>query len=232
MRLAAFLLAASVLFGQAPSAPPPAEASVQERLADAALAFAQAEARKLGGEHRFKVAQPPRVLVPRPGAVTFEPSHLSKREPLGRFFVVAAVKVDGEKVGMVRVDLEGTWVGTLLRARGDLARKTELSADQVDATPFEGVPPEGALTAVPDGQRLMRAVPSGKILTRADLEAIPLVQSGDKVKLTATHDTLTISLDTIARSRGGLGERVRLEAPGARRTVTAIVTGPGEARLQ
>jgi flagella basal body P-ring formation protein FlgA len=75
-------------------------------------------------------------------------------------------------------------------------------------------------------------VPSGRILTRADLETIPLVQSGDKVRLTATHETLTISLDTTARSRAGLGDRVRLEAPGARRAVTAIVTGPGEARLQ
>jgi flagella basal body P-ring formation protein FlgA len=94
------------------------------------------------------------------------------------------------------------------------------------------VPPEGTLTAIPEGQRLMRAVVSGKILTRADLEAIPVVQSGDSVRLTATHDSLTISVETTARSRAGLGDRVRLEAPGARRQVTAIVTGPGEARLQ
>lgn len=231
MRLLAFVLAASALLAQAPPAGR-AGAPPQERLADAALAFAQAEAKKLGGEHRFKLAQPPRVAVARPGTLTFEPSHLSKREPLGRFFVVVAVKVDGERVGMARVDLDGTWVGTVLRAKGDLARKTELSAEQVEASPFEGVPPEGALTELPEGQRLLRSVASGRILTRADLEAIPLVQSGDKVKLTATHESLSISLDTIARSRGGLGEHVRLEAPGARRTVMAIVTGPGEARLQ
>lgn len=225
MRAAALLLLPPALLAQAPAASP------VERLADAALAFAQAEAAKLGGEHRFKVAQPPRVLISRPGALTFEPSHLSKREPLGRFFVVVALKVDGEKVGMARVDLEGTWVGTVLRAKGDLARKTEVSGDQVEASPFEGVPPEGALTEIPEGQRLMRSLAAGRILTRADLETIPLIQSGDKVRLTATHETLSISLDTTARSRGGLGDRVRLEAPGARRTVTAIVTGPGEARL-
>ena len=102
----------------------------------------------------------------------------------------------------------------------------------IEPSPFEGVPPEGVLTEIPEGQRLMRSVPSGKILTRGDLEVIPLVQSGDKVRLTATHETLTISLDTTARSRAGLGDRVRLEAPGARRQVTAVVTGPGEARLQ
>jgi flagella basal body P-ring formation protein FlgA len=118
-----------------------------------------------------------------------------------------------------------------MRAKGDLTRKTELTAEQVEPSPFEGVPPEGVLTEIPEGQRLMRSVVSGKILTRSDLEPIPLVQSGDKVRLTATHETLTISMDTTARSKGGLGERVRLEAPGAKRQVTAIITGPGEAKL-
>ncbi|WP_306589813.1 flagellar basal body P-ring formation chaperone FlgA [Geothrix sp. 21YS21S-4] len=225
MRAAVFLLLAPVLAAQAVPSPP-------ERLADAALAFAQREASALGGEHKFKVAQPPRVpLITRPGTLVFEPSHLSKREPVGRFFVVVALKVDGERVGTARVDLEGTWVGNVLRAKGDLARKTELAADQVESAPFEGIPPEGALTEIPEGQRLMRAVAAGKILTRADLEPIPLVQSGDKVRLTATHESLTISVDATARSRGGLGDRVRVEAPGAKRQVTAIVTGPGEATL-
>ncbi len=226
MRAAAFLLAVPGLMAQAPGVPP------AERLADAALAFARSEAAKLGGEHHFRVAQPPRVPMTRPGSLTFEASHLSKREPLGRFFVVVALKVDGEKMGMTRVDLEGSWVGTVLRAKGDLARKTDLTADQVEPSPFEGVPPDGALTELPEGQRLMRSVASGKILTRADLEAQPLVQSGDKVRLTSTYEALTISVDTTARSKAGLGDRVRLEAPGARRTVTAVMTGPGEAKLQ
>lgn len=235
MRPAALLLVLAALVARAQVSP--AERPPVERLADTALAYAQVEAAKLGGEHRFKVAQPPRLPIlakpgTKPGTLAFEASHLSKREPLGRFFVVVALKVDGEKVGMVRVDLEGTWVGTVLRAKGDLARKTELSADQVEPSPFDGVPPEGALTTIPEGQRLMRAVTSGKILTRGDLELIPLVQSGDKVRLTASHEALSISLETIARSRAGLGDRVRLEAPGSRRAVTAIVTGPGEAKLQ
>jgi len=224
MRAAALLLLPPALLAQA-------QVSPAERLADAALAFAQSEAVKLGGEHRFKVAQPPRVPLVRPGNLTFEASHLSKREPIGRFFVVLAMKVDGDKVGMVRVDLEGSWVGMVLRAKGDLARKSELSAEQVEPSPFDGVPPEGALTELPEGQRLQRPVTSGKILTRGDLETIPLIQSGDKVRLTATHEALSIGLDTTARSRAGLGDRVRLEAPGAKRMVTAIATGPGEARL-
>ena len=106
MRTAALLLVAPALVAQAPVSP-------AERLAEVALAFAKTEAQKFGGEHSFKVAQPPRVPITRAGNLVFEPSHLSKREPMGRFFVVVALKVDGERVGMTRVDLEGSWVGTL-----------------------------------------------------------------------------------------------------------------------
>jgi flagella basal body P-ring formation protein FlgA len=225
MRLAVLFFAVSALVAGVPVSP-------VERLADTALAFARTEGEKLGGEHRFKLAQPPRVPLVRPGALSFEASHLSKQEPIGRFFVVVTMKVDGEKVGMTRVDLDGTWVGTLLRAKSDLTRKQELTQDLVEPTSFDGLPPEGALSEIPASMRLARSVPSGKILTRSDLEAIPLIQSGDKVRLTAVHEALTISIDTTARSRGAMGERVRLEAPGSRRAVTAIITGPGEARLQ
>jgi flagella basal body P-ring formation protein FlgA len=203
-----------------------------ERMADVALAFANSEASKLGGEYTFKLAQPPRVPRTLPGVLSFEASHLSKREPLGHFFVVLIIKVNGESVGMTRVDVEGNWVGTVFRAKAGLVRQTELTADKVDPTPFTGVPPPGFLTAIPEGQRLMRSVASGKILTRGDLEAIPLVQSGDKVRLTMTREALTISLDTTALNRAGLGDRVRLEIQGGRKPLMAIVTGPGEARLQ
>jgi flagella basal body P-ring formation protein FlgA len=203
-----------------------------ERMADVALAFAKDEASKLGGEYTFKLTQPPRVPRTLPGVLSFEASHLSKREPLGHFFVVMTIKVNGESVGMTRVDVDGNWVGTVFRAKAGLVRQTELTADRVDPCPFTGVPPPGFLTAIPEGQRLMRSVASGKILTRGDLEAIPLVQSGDKVRLTMTREALTISLDTTALNRAGLGDRVRLEIQGGRKPLMAIVTGPGEARLQ
>jgi flagella basal body P-ring formation protein FlgA len=203
-----------------------------ERMADVALAFAKEEASKLGGEYTFKLTQPPRVPRTLAGVLSFEASHLSKREPLGHFFVVMTTKVNGESVGMTRVDVEGNWVGTVFRAKAGLVRQTELTADRVDPCPFTGVPPPGFLTAIPEGQRLMRSVASGKILTRGDLEAIPLVQSGDKVRLSMTREALTISLDTTALNRAGLGDRVRLEIQGGRKPLMAIVTGPGEARLQ
>jgi flagella basal body P-ring formation protein FlgA len=229
--LALLLLTAALALGQAPApAGATAPASV-EALVDAALVFAKKTAAETGGSYRFQLVQPPRLPLLSPGKVTFEASHLSKRDPVGRFFVVVAVKVDGQRAATVRVDLDGAWLGQVLRAKQDLARRTELTLDQVEATLFEGVPPEGALSELPAGQRLRGPLAGGRILTRGDLEPIPLVQSGDKVRLTGTSEALTISLDTVARSQGGLGDHVRLEAPGSRRTVVAVVTGPGEARL-
>jgi flagella basal body P-ring formation protein FlgA len=225
MRTIALLLVSTALVALAQESP-------VERLADVALAFAKAEAGKRGGSYTFKLAQPPAIPLTRPGTLSFEAALLSKHDPVGRFFVVVAVKVEGEKVGMTRVDLEGSWVGTVFRAKGDLARQTNLTADLVEASPFEGVPPPGVLTEIPEDYRLMRWVASGKILTRSDLEAIPLVEPGDKVRLTASREALTITIDTTARSRAGIGDRVRLETQGGRRPITAIVTGPGEARLQ
>ncbi len=225
MRLLALLFSASVLWAQASLTP-------AERLVETALAFARQEGEKWGGDHRFKLAQPPRLPQVGTGAVAFEASRLSKREPLGRFFVVVDLSVKGQRVGAVRVDLEGTWAGNLLRAREDLPRRTVLTEERVEPGPFEGVPPEGALAELPAGQRLRRAVPSGRILTREDLEPIPVVSSGDRVRLTATYANLSISMDTTARSRGALGERVRLEVPGTRRSLSAVITGPGAARMQ
>lgn len=230
MRLLSLLLTAALAWAGAP-APVAAPAPV-EKLVDVALAFAKKTAAEAGGSYRFQLVQPPRLPLLPAGKLSFEASHLSKRDPVGRFFVVVAAKVDEQRVAMLRVDLDGSWVGQVLRAKQDLARKTELSLDQVESTPFDGVPPEGALSELPPGQRLRGPVSEGRILTRSDLEPIPLVQAGDKVRLTATSEALTISMDTLARSRGGLGDHVRLEAPGSRRVVVAVVTGPGEARLE
>lgn len=238
MRALPLFLMAALAWGHVPGPkPPPAAGSAVaetpvERLVDTALAFAQKTAETVGGTYRFKVVQPPRLPMLPHGHMAFEASHLSKSDPVGRFFVVVAVKVDDQRVAMVRVDLDGSWVGQVLRARQDLPRKAELSMAQLEASPFEGVPPVGALTELPPGQRLRGPLSEGRILTRGDLEPIPLVQSGDRVRLTSSGDAMTISMDTLARSRGGLGDHVRLEAPGSRRTVVAVVTGPGEARLE
>lgn len=201
-------------------------------LAEAAMAKAEVVSSRLPGTWTFKLVQPP-TLSPMlgPGPITVLGAHLSKRDPVGRFFVVLDMQMDGRRAGQVRVDLEGRWVGRLWRNREALARRTLLDESMLEPVPFEGVPPDGALLEPPQGLRTRGPLSAGHTLTQLDVEVVPLVQAGERVKLTAEVDGLTITSEALARGSGALGERIRLEALGTRKPIKAVVTGPAEARL-
>jgi len=130
------------------------------------------------------------------------------------------------------VDLQGTWYGQLLKARGSLPRKSVPSPDQLESVAFEGAPPAGALTAWPEGYRLRVQVAPGKILTRSDLEPVPLIVAGDRVRLLLQRGTLSVGTEATAMSPGAKGDKVRLEVQGGKKQVQAVVTGKGEAELR
>ena len=201
------------------------------RVAEEALAFAQGEAQKLPGTYRIRLLQAPAALPVFKGEPRIESVRLSKAEPSGRFFVSMKLVADGRPVGFARIDLEGTWSGNLVRARESLPRKAVPDPTQLESTPFEGTPPPGALTTFPEGMRLRQPVTSGKVLTHADLEPIPLVLAGERVRLTAAAPGLSILVEGTARSTGGQGERVRVEIVSTRKLVQAIVSGQNETRL-
>lgn len=217
--LAAFLLGFLAFAGETDSA-------LAERLQQEAVAYAQAQ----GAEGRFTVRATRAPILPRVrgSEVRFEPSHLSKREPSGVFFAVFRIFDGGRLAGNARVDLEGRWTGTLLRAREALRRKSIPTDEQLEAFPFEGNPPPGALTAFPAGYRLKANASAGHVLTQTDLEAIPLVSSGERVRITVRSQSLVISADATSRGNGALGDKIRVELP-TRKWVQAIVTGSGEA---
>ena len=201
------------------------------RLAAEAVSFAEAEAAKLPGTYRIRLVQQPVVPSVPGGEVRIDSLRLSKGEPAGRFFVSIQLTAGGRPAGFARVDLEGTWTGHLLRTRENLARKAVLDPSQLESAPFEGTPPPGSLTTLPEGMRLRQSVNAGKVLTRADLESIPLVQSGERVRLSATTPGLSIQVEGTARSSGGQGERVRVEIAGTRKLVQAVVSGERETSL-
>lgn len=223
MRLLAAFLLGCLTFAQEPDA-----AALAERLQREAVAFA--EGQRAEGGYRIRALKAP--VLPRIAGdeVRFEPSHLSKREPVGPFFAVFKVLVNGRLAGNARVDLEGRWSGTLLRAKELLRRKTVPTDDQFEAFAFEGVPPTGALASLPQGFRLRLQAPVGHVLTQGDLEPIPLVATGERVRVTVQSGPLAISAEATARANGALGDKVRVELP-SRKWLQAIVTGPGEARV-
>lgn len=207
-------------------------APAADRIQAVALAFVQEQAAHLPGTYAFKVTRPP--LLPRAvaGDLAFEPARLSRQELTGRFFLTVAVTSGDRNLGLVRVDLEGRWSGKLLRAKRPLARRSEPGPEDLEAFDFEGVPPPGALREPPRERRLREPVPAGHLLTAADLEAVPLVKTGDPVRLHLEDGDLTVVVDTVAKSGGAAGDTVRLEMPSSRKVVQAVVLAPGEARLQ
>jgi len=240
MRILALLLAGTLL-GAAPPAPAqrPAEAaaepvadSPQARLQTQALTYVETQAAGLAGVYTFKVLKTPLLPKVQGGELQFEPSHLSKRDLTGQFFASFKITCAGRPLGLVRVDLEGKWVGKLLRTRNALARKTVPAEEELEEMDFEGAPPAGALSALPEGFRTRAALPSGHILLRGDLEAVPVVLAGDRVRLELNDGALSVAVETLARSNGAVGDRVRLELPASRKPLLGVVTGPGEAQAQ
>jgi flagella basal body P-ring formation protein FlgA len=215
------------------AASPEVELSPLERLQTDAVSYAEAQAADLKGTFVFRVARPPMLPRVPPGAkITFQADHLSRRELGGAFFVSFRMLVDGRPLGQVRVDLEGTWTGKLLRAQCALPRKDVPLPDQLQQVDFEGSPPAGAVDEFPDGYRLRSPVPAGHILVMQDLETIPVVQSGDQVRVEVVSGPLTIALQAVARGNGAVGEKVRLELLSSHKSLQAVVSGPGEARVQ
>lgn len=204
-----------------------------ERLQTDAVAYAEAQAAALQGTYTFRVVRPPMLpKVASQGRLTFEPDHLSRRELGGFFFVSFKAFLDGRPLGLVRVDLEGRWTGKLLRTVAALPRKAVPGPGQVETVDFEGAPPAGALSEFPEGCRLRAPVPPGHILVRQDLETIPVVVAGETVRVELVSGPLVIGVEALARSSGAVGDKVRLEMPSSRKNILAVVSGPGEARVQ
>jgi len=214
-------LAVPALWAQEPGSP--------ELLASQAVAFAENVARGFPGQYDIKTAHPPKLPPLKPGRVTFEAERLSKQEPVGRFFVVFRVYVDGRPTATARADLEGTWSGNLYRAKNALPRKTVITEAELEAVPFLGLPPVGALKELPENIRLRQPMTAGKTLTQMDIETIPLISAADRVRVTLQNGALQIVSEATARSSGMKGDRVRLEMDGSKKLVQALVTGPGEA---
>lgn len=207
------------------------EVPLVEQITRKALEMAEAAPGRAAGSCSFRVLRPPVVPHVRAGQVSLEASHLSKPDPVGPFFAVVRILVDGKPAGSVRVDLEGRWIGKLLKAKESLGRASVPDEGQLEEIDFDGAPPAGALTAFPEGYRLRQPVPAGHILMQSDIQPIPVVNPGERVRVELVSGSLSISAEAIARTPAAIGEKVRLELPAGKRSLQAVATGPGKARV-
>jgi flagella basal body P-ring formation protein FlgA len=226
--------AVQVLSAQEASAqevPMDARAALSERLQKEALACVEASTAAYSGSRTFRVLRPPQVPQLPPGEVRFELSHLSKSDATGPFFAAFKILVNDRPAGSARVDLEGRWTGKLLKARGPLARQSVPGPEDIEEVDFVGTPPAGALLSFPEGFRLKIPMIAGHVLTRMDIQAIPIIKAGEQVRVELICGTLSVTLEATARSNAALGEKVRLELPSGRKPLQAVATAPGEARV-
>ncbi len=82
-----------------------------------------------------------------------------------------------------------------------------------------------------EGQELVRAIRAGEALRVTDLRQATLVRRGDLVVMTVgSPASFQISVKAEALQDGKLGEQIRLRNTESGRTLSAIVTGKGQAR--
>ncbi len=82
-----------------------------------------------------------------------------------------------------------------------------------------------------EGQELVRAVRAGEAIRMSDLRQATLVRRGDLVVMTVgAPGTFQISVKAEALQDGKMGEQIRLRNTESGRTLSAIVTGKGQAR--
>ena len=80
-------------------------------------------------------------------------------------------------------------------------------------------------------QELVRAVRAGEALRMSDLRQATLIRRGELVVMTVgSAATFQISVKAEALQDGKLGEQIRLRNTESGRTLSAIVTGKGQAR--
>lgn len=135
----------------------------------------------------------------------------------------------------------------------DALTQTVAAAMGRDATPIDRriklqrCPDQVAIAAI-DGQALAvrcdslgwrlrvamtgDAVPAVAVAAASKVTpAAPAIRRGDAVRVSLETDSFSISYGAVASEDGRVGETIALRDPDSRRTLSAIVTGPGRARI-
>lgn len=114
-------------------------------------------------------------------------------------------------------------------AQGSVLGEAEVREGRDDV----GVAPLAPLPTLADvvGGRATRALRAGEVLTAAAYRPMPLVKSGDTVRIRVSVGGIEAAGHAVAQQSGHLNERIRLINPESRRLLTGRVTGAGEVEV-
>lgn len=180
-------------------------------------AFIMSVAKKSGVYVSLPADRP--VLVTRKGAAEAPKAAVAKAAPVAN---VAKSATSGTGApGQVLVLIRD-------RSRGDI----------LTAADFEWQNPTGIAprNAIPDvefatGQELRRPLRAGSPVLTSDIKAASVVRKGEPVKLVYASPGLRLTVEGVAQADAAIGESVRVLNTYTRRSVDAVASAAGEARI-
>lgn len=155
----------------------------------------------------------------------------SRRGPLkGRIPVTARLIRDGEVferhnlTATISIDAH-VWVADRRIARGELISSSDLRREKRDVTRGRGKLAREVSQLL--GMRARRSISEGTPIRRDFVEAPPLVQRGETVRLRMVHGALRIEAKGVAREDGRAGQVIRVRTPESRRELAGTVGRDG-----
>lgn len=116
-------------------------------------------------------------------------------------------------------------------ARVPLARGTRISKAMLKTRDVTLNQAHGAIFDSTDGlvgMQLIRAIGAGTVMTSNLLEAPNLISQGDRVIINARIASIAIKTQGTALSDGHKGQQILVRNDHSKRTIKAVVTGPGQ----
>ncbi|THD58185.1 flagellar basal body P-ring formation chaperone FlgA [Phenylobacterium sp.] len=108
---------------------------------------------------------------------------------------------------------------------GEIVQPTDLAWVKVAAAAADS--PSDAASVI--GQVAKRPVRSGAVVLARDIGAAAVIKAGDVITVTFEADGISLSLEGKALATAGVGESLPVLNPQSKKTLQAMVTGPGQA---
>jgi flagella basal body P-ring formation protein FlgA len=166
------------------------------------------------------------ILVSRAGTAAPQAHHA----PVARSAPVALQAPVAASAGLSGPPVAG-WVLVLVR---DVARGVKITSTDIDwAAPAAGAHPRGTPNDMNDvvGQEARRMLKAGQPVQANDFKAPTVIRKGDPVRLVYASEGLRLSVDGQAQGDAAAGEAVRVLNRFSKRSIDAVATADGEARV-
>jgi flagella basal body P-ring formation protein FlgA len=130
----------------------------------------------------------------------------------------------GATAAAPRANVEArTWARRL--SAGEIVQPQDLVWAPVAATPADAPgEPEAVI-----GQAARRPLRAGAAVTGRDVSAPVVIRAGDVITLSYDNGGVSLSLQAKALAAGAVGETISAQNVTSKKTVQAVVSGPGQA---